>query len=391
MKLVPLSEAADVQMGTAPPGSSYNETGEGMPMIAGAGDYGAENPAPKKWTTAPSRVAVPGDLIVCVRATIGDLNWADKEYCLGRGVAGVRALEGIADINYLAHFIQSQKQELIKLGTGSTFLAIRRDDLKGLLVPLPPLKEQKRIATILDKADAIRRKRQQAIVLADQFLRSVFLDMFGDPSKNPLGFASVELTELAVADGIKCGPFGTQLNKSEFTVAGVPLWGIKHVNKHFSFRTDEFVSIETANRLNTYSLMPNDIVMTRKGTVGNASVYPSTLPLGIMHSDLLRIRLNEDLCNPTFLSYQLGISREIERQIKMVSSGAIMAGINVSKLKSIQALVPPLDLQQKFEGVAKENASNITKYRTHINCIDYLYESLAQRSFKGELSSVKAA
>ena len=52
MKLVPLSEAADVQMGTAPPGSSYNETGEGMPMIAGAGDYGAENPAPKKWTTA---------------------------------------------------------------------------------------------------------------------------------------------------------------------------------------------------------------------------------------------------------------------------------------------------------------------------------------------------
>ena len=99
---------------------------------------------------------------------------------------------------------------------------------------LPPLPEQRRIAAILDKADAIRRKRQEAIRLTDQFLRSAFLEMFGDPASNRKGFPRVKLSDLAAADGIKCGPFGTQLSKSEYRSAGVPLWGIKHVNVHFA-------------------------------------------------------------------------------------------------------------------------------------------------------------
>jgi hypothetical protein len=75
MRLVPLSHAAEVSMGSAPPGSSYNETGDGVPMIAGAGDFASDHPSPKKWTTQPTRLAQAGDLIICVRATIGDLNY----------------------------------------------------------------------------------------------------------------------------------------------------------------------------------------------------------------------------------------------------------------------------------------------------------------------------
>ena len=196
MNTVPLGEVADLAMGSAPPGHSYNNNGQGLPMIAGAGDYGEKFPNPKKWTTSPTRVTEIGDLIVCVRATIGDLNWADKKYCLGRGVAGLRPKKGKLDINFAAHYINAKKNDLEKLGTGSTFLAIRRADLENFPIPLPPLPEQKRIAAILDKADAIRRKRQQAIQLADEFLRATFLDMFGDPVTNPKGWEVQPLENL---------------------------------------------------------------------------------------------------------------------------------------------------------------------------------------------------
>ena len=85
----------------------------------------------------------------------------------------------------------------------------------------------------------------------------------------------VPLTALcASADDIKCGPFGTQLNKDEFREAGVPLWGIKQVNVGFAIPTKEYLEPRTAKRLQQYNLMPGDIVMTRKGTVGNCAVYP---------------------------------------------------------------------------------------------------------------------
>src|ERR1035438_10314085 len=125
MNMVPLSAAAEIAMGSAPPSSSYNETGQGVPMIAGAGDFGDLYPEPKQWTTETTRLAAKGDLIVCVRATIGDLNWADRDYCLGRGVAGIRAKTEIADIRYIARVLEAKKTELSRLGTGSTFLAIQ--------------------------------------------------------------------------------------------------------------------------------------------------------------------------------------------------------------------------------------------------------------------------
>jgi type I restriction enzyme S subunit len=77
-------------MGQAPNGQSYNERGEGLPLIAGAGDFNGLRISPKKFTTAPGKVSEPGDIILSIRASIGAKVWSDGEYCLGRGVAGLR-------------------------------------------------------------------------------------------------------------------------------------------------------------------------------------------------------------------------------------------------------------------------------------------------------------
>lgn len=155
-----LSDVAHINMGQSPPGSSYNQEGIGLPLVGGASDLGEVYPSPSKWTSQPSKTSRPGDIIICVRATIGDLNWADKEYCLGRGVAGLTPKQGI-EPGFLFHYLRSQHAELNARGTGSTFKQISKSTLVGLPVPLPPLDEQHRIVEYLDavqaKVEAIRR------------------------------------------------------------------------------------------------------------------------------------------------------------------------------------------------------------------------------------------
>ena len=150
MSVKSLAEIADVTMGQAPEGSTYNTSGNGYPLIAGAGDFGENNPIPVKYTTAPTRLSKQGDIILCIRATIGDLNWSDKVYCLGRGVAGIRPKLNVIDPLYLWHAIGSQKQQLENEGHGSTFKQVSRDAVKDLKISVPSLPEQRRIATILD-------------------------------------------------------------------------------------------------------------------------------------------------------------------------------------------------------------------------------------------------
>ncbi len=210
--------------------------------------------------------------------------------------------------------------------------------------------------------------------------------MFGDPVANPFGFKRVPLVDCCASpDDIRCGPFGTQLLREEFTRSGVPLWGIKHVNQFFTIDTDEFVTPAKARELSNYDLVSGDLVMTRKGTVGNCAIYPEKFPAGIMHSDLLRVRVATDMCNPHFLSQQIRSSRDISRQIELISGGAIMAGINVGKLKKLTVLLPPLELQNAFQD-RLGSVSKVTHCQnSDLNAWRRLFHSIQHRAFQGEL------
>lgn len=271
-------------------------------------------------------------------------------------------------------------------GVGGSLLRARPAHVAKIKVPLPPLNEQRRIAAILDKADELRAKRREALAHLDTLTHSIFHIMFGDPAVNPMGYERKPLVELCRAtDDIRCGPFGTQLNKREFRSSGVPLWGIKNVNRHFDLPTLEFLDEATANRLTSYSILPGDIVMTRKGTVGNCAVYPDTFPRGIMHSDLLRLRLDKQRANSKFISDQLHSSRDVAHQVALISGGAIMAGINVSKLKAIEVVVPPLNCQGEYARRVAAVERLKEHHRAQLTELDTLFASLQHRAFKGEL------
>ena len=292
--------------------------------------------------------------------------------------------KGNVDIRFLTRVLENY--DVRPFINGSTRAKLTKGQAKNIEIPLPPLEEQKRIAGILDQADALRRLRTRALDKLNTLGQAIFHDMFGDPAIEPDRWPSAPLSEFAsTKEDIKCGPFGTQLLKSEFVEHGVPLWGIKQVNRHFRVQTYEFITQEKFKDISTYSIKPDDIIMTRKGTVGNCAVYPRDFPTGVMHSDLLRLRVDRKRYMPAFVADQLRFNRSFGHQLKLISGGAIMAGINVSRLKALHAISPPYELQQVYSERIRSSNSERKKLIHAQSVLETLFASLQHRAFRGKL------
>jgi len=146
---VSLSEIAHIEMGQSPSSESCNDTGAGMPLIGGPADLGLRRPASSRWTTNPTKTCKRGDIIVCIRATIGEPRWADGVYCLGRGVAGIHPLRDDLLPQFLFWIIDGQTESLKSQGTGTTFKTISKINLEKIKIPLISTIEQKKIGDFL--------------------------------------------------------------------------------------------------------------------------------------------------------------------------------------------------------------------------------------------------
>ncbi len=164
-----LCDIANITMGQSPVGSSYNENNEGVPFLQGNSEFTDKYPVAIKYTTAPTKMANAGDILMSVRAPVGAINIADKSYCIGRGLCAISAKSGNND--YLRFLLQSKIAELDRISTGSTFKAINSNDLKYLEVPS---KEQdislllKCEKTITDLNGCIQRSKQIKQELTDK-------------------------------------------------------------------------------------------------------------------------------------------------------------------------------------------------------------------------------
>lgn len=147
----PLEQVAPANMGQSPRGNSYNNAGVGVPLLNGPTEFGKRHPAEIQWTTAPTKLCGPGDILICVRgATTGRMNWADKKYCIGRGLAALTVDSAACLPEYVYHFVATQTQQMLELATGTTFPNLSGEKLRGLEIPVPPLAEQQHIVTYLD-------------------------------------------------------------------------------------------------------------------------------------------------------------------------------------------------------------------------------------------------
>ena len=133
-------------------------------------------------------------------ATVGEVSQLTFDATTNQAICNIQPDENVCDVNYLYRFLEASKPYLLSRRVGGGQPNISQGVIKDLDVPLPPLEEQRRIASILDQADVLRQKRQQAIEKLDQLLQATFIDMFGDPVSNPKGWDLGRLGDLDALD-----------------------------------------------------------------------------------------------------------------------------------------------------------------------------------------------
>lgn len=376
-----LDQVCQITMGQAPSGDSYNIDGNGLALIAGAGDFGKETPEPKKYTTAAGKKSEEGEIILCIRATIGDLNWSDKRYCLGRGVAGLFGHKDKLDQKYLWHWLKNVAPLLKSKGKGATFLQVTKEDICSLEIALPPLAEQHRIASILDQADELRQKRQQAIEKLDQLLQATFIDMFGDPVSNPKGWDLFKLSNVCskITVGIVVKP------ASYYVASGIPAIRSLNIgiNKIIKERFVYFSEEDNNSILKKTKLLAGDVVTVRSGQPGKSAVIEKDME-GCNAIDVLITRTDNSKLLPEFLSFFLN-SNAGKQLVMKEQRGQVQKHLNVSQLSEAIIPIPPIDLQKNFLKNLGEIYGIIDKAFNAKNLTDNLFSSLQNQAFSGTL------
>ena len=288
------------------------------------------------------------------------------------------------DSHYTFYFCQSDYfiKSLVKVATGASYPAVRNSDVLGVKIPLPPLDIQRRIADTLDKVTELITLRKTQLEKLDELVKARFVEMFGDLASPECKWNREKLVDACVnSDDIKCGPFGTQLSKDEYVDTGVAVWEIPQINSLFVTTPTHYLTEEKARQLEAYSIKSGDIAMSRKGNVGKCAVFPSNFEAGIIHSDVLRIRVDDSRVLPLFMMHQLHYSGAVQHQIELVSSGAIMAGINVTKLKQIFIHIPPMELQNQFVAFVEQTDKSKAIIQQSLDTLETLQKSLMQEYF----------
>lgn len=343
-----LDEICRLNMGQSPDSSSYNEIGEGIPFFQGNADFGEVFPTVRVWCNAPTKIAYPGDILISVRAPIGALNIADVKCCIGRGLAALTVDESICSKQYLWYAIANKVEELNSKGTGSTFKAISKSILSETEIPLPPLDEQRRIVSILDKVTSLIALRKQQLALLDELVKARFVEMFGDPIHNTNNLLYIPMTEVCeIIDGDR----GTNYPKQEdFFKEGYCIFlNAKNVTSNgFAFDTCAFITKEKDSLLHKGKLCRGDIVLTTRGTIGNIALYDDSIPFEHMriNSGMVILRVNHKMLMDLFFIEQFKwLLPSIK---KSIASGSAQPQLPISTMNTISILLPGIVQQQNF-------------------------------------------
>jgi len=292
--------------------------------------------------------------------------------------------EAEVDAKYGFYALQLLKPKMEAMASSTTVAIVNKSNFESLQIPLPPLSEQKRIAAILDKADAIRRKRQQAIQLADDFLRAVFLDMFGDPVTNPKGWGTFALRELIHLQG------GYAFKSDDFSNAGIPVVKIGNANKvGFTTKDISFIRPEDPGKLVQYELYPGDLLMSLTGTVGkddyaNVTEVADDYERYYLNQRVAKISILSERITKNYLRFFLAHPK-IKNEITKTSRGVRQANISNSDIYDLNIHLPEYNALVKFDNLVVR-LSSATKALSQCSMSDgALFNSLSQKAFSGQL------
>ena len=333
-----------------------------------------------------------GDILYAMIGTIGNPVIVEKDCDFSiKNVALFKFTKSENVYNrYIYHFLNSKfaVRQFQSNARGGTQKFVSLGNIRSLQIPLPPLAEQKRIAAILDKADNIRQKRQQAIKLADDFLRSVFLDMFGDPVTNPKGW-DVGLLERGILSIIS--GWSANGDSSPCEDGGIGVLKISSVTSGI-FKAYENKSVNRSDIPENKKLIfpkKGDLIFSRANTrelVAATCIVQESYDNVFLPDKLWLVKTKSDLLLPEFLNFMLWHPK-FKDLLTSQATGSSGSMLNISKAKfeAAKAIFPDINIQKQFVEVYWKTQKSLEKVNSTEICLSQLFNSLSQKAFAGDL------
>lgn len=362
-------------MGQSPPSSSYNEQGNGLPFFQGKAEFGEIYPTPVKYCSSPSRIAEADDILISVRAPVGNINIAKEKSCVGRGLGALRAKKDILDQMFLFYFMKKNENNWSQLSTGSTFSAIKGSTLKNFEISLPPLATQKQIVERLDKIAEAQKLNDGLIKKTDELFQSLL--------HKELNLAGKDWEVKKLGNIIKPQYGYTTSAKDSGNYRFIRITDIGDGGE-LRDSDKKYVALNQ-NEAESYQLRNGDLLLARTGaTFGKILHFEKTEP-AIFASFL--IRLNPDVSIDPFYIWLFSRSQNYWRQARTLMTGSGQPQFNANKLKQIKIPVPPLKIQKQI--VAKLSA--VQDYKKQLleqkAKLKELFDSALEKSMTSEKKS----
>ena len=319
-----------------------------------------------------------GSVLLSSRAPIGHIAIAGVSMCTNQGFKSLVPNQGVAS-RYLYWALQSRKDGLIALGRGATFKEVSKPIVEDFELPFPASEtEQNRIAAILDKADAIRRKRQQALRLTDDYLRSVFLDMFGDPLSNTHQLPMRPLRDFGEI------VTGNTPPRSEPENYGEAIEWIKsdNINTPSYYLTTASERLSSIGAAKARRVPANSILVTciagSPSCIGNVAVTDRE----VAFNQQINAVVPFDSVDPGFLFTQFLVGK---KKIQNASTNGMKGMVSKGTFSEIEFIAPTIDKQREFGRIFRVLKDLQRKSQEAFNAEELLFASLQQRAFSGQL------
>ncbi|OOE34408.1 type I restriction endonuclease subunit S [Salinivibrio kushneri] len=375
----PLKHVASINMGQSPSSDDCNIDGIGVPFLQGNAEFGVKSPTEKQFCPIPKKVAKAGDLLFSVRAPVGSLNFANKDFGIGRGLCSIRGTNAISQ-SFLWWVLPSYKYQFDAIATGSTFEAVSAEEVGNLNLALPPILEQTQIANFLDhetaKIDTLIEKQQQLIKLLKEKRQAVISHAVtkGLNPQAPMKDSGVEwLGEVPEHWEVTRIKYITTLFEQGWSPqcdarpAEAPEYGVLKVGcvNHGLFRaTENKVLPDNLDPKLQYLIQKDDLLISRANTkelVGSAAVVDKDYRHLILCDKLYRLRLKSGYL-PELLSLYLSTPTARE-QIELGATGAShsMQNIGQDTIKELFYVVPPKNEANDLLAYIRERLSRFNQ------------------------------
>ncbi|WP_419923711.1 restriction endonuclease subunit S [Candidatus Poriferisocius sp.] len=385
---VKLGEVATIDRRTVSPGEIQGqEQYVGLDNITSGGDFQRISTSGESGLKSNKFAFTGGHILYGkLRPYLAKIAAPDFEGICSTDILPIRPGPNL-DRRYLLHYLRTP--EMIASASSKTvginLPRLSPKVLEVFQIPLPRVEEQRRIAGVLDAAEALRAKRHQALERLDSLTQAIFIEMFGDPVSNPWGWRDDRV--LADVSEVRSGITKGRKTGSD-TLTAVPYLAVANVQDGF-IQLEPLKSIEaTGAEISKYSLQIGDIVLTEGGDpdkLGRGAVWNGQVDPCIHQNHVFRVRLIDDSMTPEFLSRLLGSHRGKRYFLRMAKQTTGIASINMTQLRAFPLLEPPRAAQDEFLSRLlriQEVEATIQHSRKQL---DVLFASLQQRAFRGEL------